>query len=57
MRLSVAHRRRIRSFVVGFVFPVRGSQKVIQDKVGYLAPQPLAGSQVKAEMLSTEDSA
>jgi hypothetical protein len=52
-----AHRGSIRSSVVGFVFPVRGSEKVIQDKVCYVAAQPLSGGQVKAEMLSTEDPA
>jgi hypothetical protein len=30
------------SLVVGFVFPVRGSQKVIQDKVCYIAAQALS---------------
>src|SRR6266436_5767321 len=43
--------------VVGVVFPLPGSQKVIHDKVGYFAAQALAGSQVEVEMLPAEDSA
>jgi hypothetical protein len=45
----------IRSSVVGFVFLLPRTQKVIQNKVCYPAAQALTGSQVKAEMLSTED--
>src|SRR5258708_36791267 len=43
--------------VVGVVFSLPGSQKVIHDKVGYFAAQALAGSQVEAEMLPAEDTA
>src|SRR5258708_22598078 len=46
-----------RSLVVGFVFPVRGSQKVIQDKVCYIAAQALSSRQVKSAILPTEDPA
>jgi hypothetical protein len=44
-------------FVVGFVFRLTGSQKVIHDKVSYFAAQVLASSQVSSEMLSAEDAA
>jgi hypothetical protein len=47
----------LRSSVVGFAFSVRGSQKVIQDKVRYVAAKSLTGGQVEAEMLSSEDAA
>ena len=45
------------SSVVRFVSPAHRGQKVIQDKVCYVAAKSLTGDQVKAEMLSTEDTA
>jgi hypothetical protein len=40
---------------VSIIRPTPSTQKVIQNKVCYPAAQALTGSQVKAEMLSTED--
>ena len=42
---------------VGFVLAVHRSQKVIHHKVRYFAAKPLAGGQIKAEMLSRENAA
>src|SRR5260370_16256452 len=45
----------VRSSAVGFVFSVHGSEKVIQNKVSYVAAEPLTNGQVKTEMLSSEN--
>ena len=43
--------------LVGLLFSVEGSEKVIGDKVSYIPAQALSSGEVEPEMLSGEDSA
>jgi len=43
--------------LVGFPFPVPGSQQVIDDKVSHFSAQLLSRGEVEEEMLAGEDAA
>src|SRR4030095_1569195 len=54
-RQQLLPEQSVLSSAVVFVFWVHGSKKVIQNKVSYVAAEPLTNGQVKTEMLSSEN--